>query len=283
MGEPGQDVTIEGPVAQAGAVSLTPDQPPPQPFTLEVKTGKKPATRDPRDLMYAAYRRPQNLAVAAEAHWGHGLPYDILGNGQFGDCVEAGAAHGLQVAWDRASKSESAFVPTAQLVLGDYSGITGFNAADPATDQGTDMRQACGYWRNTGIEGQYKIGAYLAVRPDNEVHAREAVQYYCGLYTGLAMPVSAQAQTGNGIWDVVSGPDSAPGSWGGHCVWATGFDSEGLWCVTWGFIQKMSWNFFGTYCDEAWVLLFDQWIRSSGYSPSGLSMGQLLADMNSLA
>jgi hypothetical protein len=285
MAEPGQDVNIEGPVATAGAQSLPAEaMPPPPAQKIEVKLGKQPAKSDPRDLMYAAYRRPRGLAVGASAHWGHDLPYDILGNGQYGDCVEAGAHHALQVVWDRSTNSTAAYVPTVDATLGDYSAITGFSTDNPDSDQGTNMRQACGFWRSTGLNsGQHKIAAYLAVTPDNDVHAKEAVQYYGGLYVGIAMPASAEAQTFVTEWSVGHGPDAKPGSWGGHCVIITGYDPEGLWCVTWGRMQKMSWDFYGTYCDEAYVLLFEQWVKSDGYAPSGLSWGQLMTDLNTLS
>lgn len=284
---PGVDLVLEGPVAIVGGSA-----PPPgmvlteAPGQLQVVLGKKPAKRDLRDLLYADYRRPQALSTPAAAHWGHGLTYSVLGNDRFGNCVECGAQNALETVWDRASGGSSAYVPDAAATLADYSAISGFDVADPSTDRGTSMRDACSFWKATGIGApggvRNKVSAYLALNAENEVHAREAVHFYGGLYLGLAMPESAQAQTFVSPWEVTTGAAARPGSWGGHCVWCTGYDAAGLWCVTWGGFQKMSWDFYGTYADEGYVLLFPQWLSSSGYSPSGLRWGQLQTDLNSL-
>ena len=56
-------------------------------------------------------------------------------------------------------------------------------------------------------------------------------------------------------WAAVSGPGSSPGSWGGHYVYVTGYTPLGPTCVTWGRKQRMSWAFFGKYCDEAYAVI----------------------------
>jgi hypothetical protein len=61
------------------------------------------------------------------------------------------------------------------------------------------------------------------------------------------------------------------GSWGGHCIPLWGYDSNQLWCVTWGALQSITWQFFTTYCDEAFVLLATDWIAASGQAPSHLA------------
>ena len=165
-------------------------------------------------------------------------------------------------------------------MLGAYSAITGFNPDDPSTDQGTDMLTACGYWKSTGLAG-IKVDAYATLDISNTVHFEEAIAVYGGAYVGLSMPLSAQNQIG-GVWDVTTGPDAQAGSWGGHCVPLTGYDSEHVWCVTWGAIQTVTWRFLETYCDEAYALLSHEWLTASGESPSRLSWGKLQADLANL-
>jgi hypothetical protein len=240
---------------------------------VEVKLGKKAARHDPRTLAYAKYRTATEAAPAA-AHWGHGLPFAVLGNAQYGDCVEAGYAHQAQIWGDRADKP---FVPTDAEALGAYTAITGFNPSDPSTDQGTDILTAVNYWKSAGLGGQ-KITAYATVNPLDAAEVSEAIAWYGGAYIGLQLPVSAQGQVGT-EWAVTTGQDAVAGSWGGHCVPLCGYDQDQIWCVTWGKLQAMTWQFLTTYCDEAYVLLATEWIAASGQSPSQMAWGQLLADL----
>jgi hypothetical protein len=242
----------------------------------DFRLGKKNARHDPRTLRLADYRTG-TLTAPAQAHWGHGLPFTMLGNDNAGDCVEAGYAHHVQVWCDRAGHP---FTPTDAEALGAYSAITGYNPADPSTDQGTDMLTACNYWRSTGMAG-HEITAFLSVPPRQQGLVKESVAFYGGLYLGVQLPLSAQAQVGD-IWKVVTGPDAAAGSWGGHCIAVTGYDENILWVCTWGRLQAMEWDFLATYGDEAFVLLSKDWQETSGTSPSGLAWGALQADLANL-
>jgi hypothetical protein len=247
--------------------------PPPVPGKL----GKAPARRDPRTLRYEDYRTTGLPLPPAQAHWGHGLPFGMLGNDEYGDCVEAEYLHQLQIWCDRAG---SPFDPTEAEALAAYSAITGFSPGDPASDQGTDMLTACQYWQSTGVAG-HQISAYLSVPPTSPQLVREAVAFYGGCTIGLQLPLSAQDQF-PGTWTVTTGPDAAAGSWGGHCVVLTGYDDTGLWCCTWGTLQAMTWDWFQTYCDEAFILLGQEWSEADGQSPAGLAWGMLQGDLASL-
>ena len=75
------------------------------------------------------------------------------------------------------------------------------------------------------------------------------MHHYLKGYLSLALPISAQKQVADGeVWDIVSGPDSQPGSWGGHQVFGLAYDYLGLACVTWGKRQAMTWAFLDAYC-----------------------------------
>ena len=74
--------------------------------------------------------------------------YGILGNNQYGDCVLAGGDH-EEMLWNAEAGVAVAF--TDANALSDYTALTGFNPADPATDQGTDMQAAASYRRTTGL------------------------------------------------------------------------------------------------------------------------------------
>lgn len=241
-----------------------------------VRLGKMPARHDPRTFDYAKYRT--GLATAPlQADWSTGVPFAMLSNDKYGDCVEAGYAHQVQIWGDKAGNT---FVPTDAEVLSAYTAITGFNPNDPSTDKGTDILTAMGYWQKTGLGGQ-KITAYAKVAPTNLEQVREAIAWYGGAYIGVQLPTSAQSQVGK-EWTVTTGPDAVVGSWGGHCIPLCAYDQNTVTCVTWGALQPMTWEFFTTYCDEAFVMLATDWISATGQSPSNLAWGQLMADLANL-
>lgn len=243
---------------------------------VDVKLGKRPTRHDPRTLAYASYRT--GAAVPPQqAQWGEGQSYTALGNAQYGDCVEAGYAHQVQIWGDQAGHP---FAPTDAEALGAYTAITGFNPSDPSTDKGTEILTALGYWKSTGLAGQ-KITAYATLNPLNRTEISEAIAWYGGAYVGVQLPLSAQSQVGS-EWTVTTGPNAVAGSWGGHCIPICGYDQNTLWCVTWGALQTMTWDFFTTYCDEAYVMLGTEWIANSGQAPSNLAWGQLMADLANL-
>ncbi len=243
---------------------------------VDVKLGKKAARHDPRTLSYSSYRTGLTTPPQ-QARWGENLSYDALGNDQYGDCVEAGYAHQVQIWGDTAGHP---FVPDTQEALAAYTALTGFNPADPSTDKGTEILTALKYWQSTGLGGQ-KITAYAALNPMNRTEVSEAVAWYGGAYVGVQLPVSAQSQVGS-EWTVATGQNAVAGSWGGHCIPICGYDQNTVWCVTWGKLQPMTWEFFTTYCDEAYVMLATEWIAASGAAPSNLAWGQLMADLANL-
>ena len=78
-------------------------------------------------------------------------------------------------------------------------------------------------------------------------------------------------------WTVVPGP--APTD--GHYVPLIGYDAQHLYCVSWGRVQPMTWDFFETYCDEAWALLSHEFLVN-GKSVDGYDFQQLRADLGTL-
>jgi hypothetical protein len=178
----------------------------------EYKLGKNPARHDPRTFDYAKYRTGVSTPPP-DAHWGYGLPFAMLANDKYGDCVQAGYAHMLQIWGDRAGNP---FVPDDADTLAAYTAITGFNPNDPSSDKGTDMLTAVNYWRSTGMNG-HEITAFASLSPLDQNQMKEAIAFFGGAYIGLALPISAQGQVGQ-EWTVTQGPDAQAGSWGGHCL-----------------------------------------------------------------
>lgn len=168
-------------------------------------------------------------------------------------------------------------------VLGDYAAATGFDPADPETDQGTDMQQAAAYRRATGIAdaggARHRIAAYLALEPGNVEHLYLAAYLFGAAGTGLQLPSSALVQTKQGqVWDVVA---DAPIE-GGHYVPLVGRQADGLHVVSWGAVQVMTEAFLAKYCDEA-VAYVSLECLIDRRSPEGFAYDDLIADLAALA
>jgi hypothetical protein len=194
-----------------------------------------------------------------------GIAWDMYGNDQYGDCVEAGYGHLVNQVTFYGSGSE--FVPTTADVLGMYSAITGFNPKKPSTDQGTYIQDALAYARKTGLD-THKIVAYAAVDPSNTTEVMQSVALFGQLLIGMNFPDSAMDQFDSGDdWDVVKGAKIE----GGHCVLIIGYDAAGLDLVTWGKHIRMTWAFWSKYVDEAWVILDADGVQRAGAFFTGLA------------
>jgi len=244
-----------------------------------MKLGKKPRRYDRRTLRLARYLTPAlpppppavtnsgnvtnwGMMLNGPNTYGKGVPSDGLG-----DCTIAGVAHTIQV-WTL-SKGSEVTVPDST-VLQFYERWDGYNPSNPASDQGGEELQVLKDWRKQGFSGN-PLMAFADPDTQDELHVRQAIALFGGLYIGLQLPISAQTQD---VWDVASGPNGKPGSWGGHCVFVPDYDADTLTCITWGQLKKMTWAFWGTYCDEAHALLSTDW-----KPPAGFDMAALQADL----
>jgi hypothetical protein len=243
------------------------------------KLGRSAVSYGPKNLQLARYLLPSLPPAPLAADWTTHLPsgdWGMLGNDAVGDCAEAAIGHMIQ-SWT-AQTGHPANV-TAHQIIAAYSAITGYVPGDDRTDNGSMILDVLNYARNHGIAG-HKIGAFIQMEPGNVDHVKDAVSMFDGLDIGLNLPITAQRQS---VWSVtnLSGP-GAPGSWGGHSVSVHKYDSRGLTVVTWGALQRMTWNFFRYYCDEAYAILSPDWITSTGRAPSGFDRATLMADLAAL-
>jgi hypothetical protein len=248
------------------------------------RLGKKPATTDARDLRLARYVAPSLTPPPTDTgnvrrltDWG------MLGNDRYGDCVFAGAAHETMLWTLEGAGRPAAFDDRA--VLSDYAAVTGFDPSTGAHDDGTYVRDALRYRRNTGIidarsSQRHRIHAYAALEPGNRDHVRMAVHLLDAVGIGFEFPDYAMDQFNRGrAWAVLPGRVNIEG---GHYVPALGYDRHYLYVVTWGKVQKMSWAFFGRFADEAWGILSAE-LLAAGKSPDGLDLPALDADLKALS
>ncbi len=195
------------------------------------------------------------------------------------NCVFAGAAHEHMVWCGIAGKMISF---KTEDVLRAYSAVTGYNPADPSTDNGTYVRDALKYRKEVGIpdsEGvNHKIGAYVWLDPGDVQDIYEALYVFECIGIGIMFPKSAWYQFENGLpWTLEKGsPDE-----GGHYIPLVAKRNRRLRCVTWGKLQSMTIPFYREKCDEAVVILSEDMLLN-GISQEGFDMKRLLAAMNNI-
>jgi hypothetical protein len=246
----------------------------------QLRLGRKAIKTDSRTLRLARYFTPELPAPPPHRNWTRGIKsWGMLGNDTLGDCTCAAVSHAVQVLTTNASTE--AVVTEAETITA-YENWCGYNPADPSTDQGGVCLDVLNDWRQQGFAG-HALTAFASALPANTQHIQQAINLFGGVYIGLGLPISAQAQTGNGgTWAVVpqdAAGDSTAGSWGGHCVFVCSYDATGLLCITWGALQKMTWGFWNTYVDEAYALISPDWIASSGNAPNGFDLAALESDL----
>lgn len=202
--------------------------------------------------------------------------WTMLGNDNYGDCTCAAAC---DIIHQDTSENNATFIPTTEQALEAYANVTTppFDPVTGANDNGAEMLTVLNYWRNTGIAGR-KIWAFASVNPANQSEVESAIYLFGSLYTGLALPVSAQrAVRQGGTW--ASRRGDKPGSWGGHCIDTFGYTADKLVVVTWAMTMYMTWGFFEECCDECYAVLTEDWVSGTKSAPDGFNLSQLEADL----
>lgn len=245
---------------------------------MQYKLGKLPARPDAIKLRLTKYLPIQAIPFKG-GHYSLIDNWGMLGNDQYGDCVCAGAGHETML-WNKEAGND-VVVDTPEALLM-YHDVTGFDKNDPSTDQGTDMELAAKWRRKTGIldtsSKRHKVAAYLDITAGDKDQMEHAIYFFGAVGIGIQFPQSAMAQFNAGeTWIVKKGSPIE----GGHYVPAVGFDQTYIYVVTWGKIQRMSWNFFRTYCDEAIAYLSEE-ILTGDKSIEGFNYKELQADLAAL-
>ena len=243
---------------------------------IEFKPGKGPASKDNRDLKLKDYIDKPKLITGLPASYNHdklGITWGMLGNDQYGDCVIAGAGHETMI---YTAEGIGTPVPMdANTTVADYHTICG------SGDNGCDVRTVLGYRQKTGIHDTrktlHKLTAYAAMDIDSE-EVKLAVYYFSAVGIGIQFPASAMDQFNNKEpWSVVASSSIE----GGHYIPIIGYDDKYLYCVTWGQIQPMTYDFFSKYCDEAWCIFSVEDLKN-GVSVEGFNQAQLQSDLDNI-
>ncbi|HXS37414.1 MAG TPA: hypothetical protein VN721_11990 [Flavipsychrobacter sp.] len=241
--------------------------------------GKQTARHDPRTLQFANYIVAEALPAVPQSYsWTNNITkWGMMANDRIGDCTCAAAGH-LIMEWTADNKAM--VTPSTKDIIKAYSAVTGYDPKTGDNDNGAVETDVLNYWRKAGI-ASHKIMAYAGLEPHNHNHIQEAVYLLGGCYIGLSLPISAQTQK---IWSVPPGGATgkgAPGSWGGHAVPVVAYDQRQLTVITWGALKKMTWEFWDTYCDEAYGIISTDFVNGKK-APSGFDLAALQQDLKQL-
>lgn len=246
---------------------------------MALKFGKKPARPHAMSLLLSHYLHQAPTLPALPDRFGNLSVWDdtqwkMLGNDEIGDCVFAGFAHQVKM-WAAIAGKTVDFTDTQ--VISAYSVVTGFDPSDPSTDNGTDMVEACQWWKNNGFCGHHIVG-FAEVAPQQ---VAEAAFIFGSVGVGLRMTQGQQEQFSHAEpWDITNDPVE-----GGHYVPLIGRNAHGNYlCITWGRLQSITPRFLEHACDEAVCQVSQDWVNAqTDMSPRGLKMADMIADMNILS
>jgi hypothetical protein len=155
-------------------------------------------------------------------------------NDQIGDCFPTACTNAVQTFLARA---KGITVPISDEVpVATYTGMAGYNAADPATDQGTDPIAGFAWWQANPIAG-YKLGVATAIAANDEDSIRHAISTRGGVLLLVNLAIQQQQP---GIWRA----SGYPGTWGRHALWADTFIGALTRATTWGEDQGIDRSFF---------------------------------------
>lgn len=221
----------------------------------KLPTGRLP--RDPAKPFVKLTPHLRTLAAPVSIDWySRVTEWGMLLNNQLGDCTCAGDGH---IVIQQSTYAGKPITVTNQDALTAYE-MAGYVPGDPATDQGWTVQAALDYLYEYGMAG-FRIAAYGEVDHTDINAVKQAIFEFGALSLGVILPDSAQQQFAAGQpWTVVSGSPID----GGHCIIAVGYDADYVYCVTWGAVVKVAWDWWTTYVEEAWAVISEDWDTVTG-------------------
>lgn len=196
------------------------------------------------------------------------------GNDEVGDCTIADGDHETKYVEVLAGNAEAS--STTDEVIGVYSAITGYDPADPSTDQGAEMQAVREYWRKTGLTlgGQpHQILLFAEIDHTDLDLVKWTLDEFGMVGLGVNFPDSAMKQFNAGEpWTVVKGAQDE----GGHAIALVGWDKDYAYVLTWGQVQKVAWSWWKKYVEEAWGAFSTERVNAvSGTTETAQTLYQL--------
>ncbi len=205
--------------------------------------------------------------------------WGVFLNDQLGDCTCAAVAHAI-ILWSATASPVGGAPcrwPNSRDVLALYEAVAGYVPGRSETDRGARCADVLAHWCQCGIgcDGAMdRLAAYAVIDPRNHAHVRTALWALGAVYAGVLLH---EAQETEAVWSDLSSPVM-----GGHCVLLVAADNDGLTCVTWGELRRMTWGWWDAAAEEAYALLSPNWL-AAGRAPQGFPAAALQAEMLALS
>jgi hypothetical protein len=225
------------------------------------------------DFYYAGAlpQAPAKVVVPAVGPSSDGTPWGMDGNDSKGDCGVAGINHGFMAAASVVKVTAREAWPTDQAIIDYYLTYTN------GQDSGVVLADFLSYVKSKKFFG-HSITAYAPVAVHDIPTLCFAVNAYDFAYTGINVTSAMESAFQQGKpWTL---EDLFSPVAGGHCVPLVGYDSDYLYCVTWGKVQPISYSAWHFISSEAWAVISGEIDEGDG---RGLNLAALTADLAKLA
>ena len=231
------------------------------------RTGRLPAKSDTRALFLNRFAALEDKPPERTNFWPRraAFPVRTFGNLDWGDCTIAKQAQAA-LRMERFEQRRTVDL-TDEEIIRVYQDLS-FRLYGGG-DNGAYETDALDNWRRPDLTFKdtrgrpYTIDAYLRLNPFDHEELRRAMWLAKakGLAVCLNLPWIYAAVEPPADWDFPPGQSPigpwAPGSWGGHSMWARDYDEVGIWLVhTWGMPdQRITWRAAAVYLDEAHLVV----------------------------
>jgi hypothetical protein len=232
---------------------------------MEYKLGKLPAKADKRNIKLKSIIKKALLPELPEVYSVdralNGVnDENMYANDRYGCCVISARAH-QTLRFEKYEQDKLITITDLEVIQQYFEESGGF-------DTGLYLLESLKSWRKSGwiINGSfYNIYAFAEVDFKDHDEVKHCIHLLGGVNYGFLVPQSALDQFEAGEdWKIVQDDG---GIKGGHGVYAYayGYDNEGLYCMTWGRRQKLSWDFWDKYTDEAYGIVDNRndWLPDS--------------------
>jgi hypothetical protein len=214
---------------------------------------------------------PLEVPVPVPPENADGTLWGMDGNDRYGNCGVAGVHH-ADMAVDL-GLGQSLLSVTADQVVSYYETYTS------GEDSGVVLADFLAYVKKTGFYGRTLAG-YAPVRIADMSTLQFTVNAYGSAYTGIQVTdlMMAASQAGR-LWTAA---DFQNGNVeGGHCIPLVGYDSQNLYCITWGAVQAIEYSAWHLISTEAWATIWGE-VPDGGLDGHGVNLAALTADLGKL-